>query len=284
MDLNSIQKQLEKEMFEKNYRSVPEFEGYSPFEMHHILHFTFGENSPIKLQDISDYKKVPIFNQAKYLLNLIADKGELKLTNRGFLPTKVVSELYQQGFLKDYHIELGISKLRKETDSKTIALTRILIELAGLVKKRSGKLSLTKVGEKTLKDNGQLFKAILETFTSKFNWAYFDWYGDNRIGQLGYGYTLILLSKYGHEKQLDSFYAEKYFKAFPQLIDSIASTYGTKEDISMRCYSYRIFEIFLDYLGFIKIEKIGKGFDYVNYISKTDLFDELMKVQAHKKG
>jgi len=268
-----------------NNRPIPEFEGYSPFEMHKILHFTFAIDSPLKLQKLSgtDYKEIPILNQIKYLTDLIDKNGEIKLTNKGFLPTKIVSDLYSQGFLKDAHIEKGISKLYKETDSMTINLTRILVELAGLIKKRNGKISLTKSSQKILGDNEELLRQAFLTFTNKFNWAYYDGYGENHIGQLGYGFSLILLSKYGQEKRPDSFYAERYFKAFPQLLDSIEPTYGTVESYSSRCYSVRTFERFLDYFGVIKIDKQGKGLDSIKHITKTNLFDKLIKCTPHNR-
>lgn len=283
MDLNDLQKHIDKVMHEQNNRGIPDFEGYSPFEMHQILHFTFSLNSPIKLQKLndSDYKRIPFYNQIKYLTDLIAKSGEMKLTNKGFLPTKIVSDIYAQGFIKDEHIESGISKLYKETDSMSINLTRILIELAGLIKKRNGKLSLTKSAENILSDNFEFLHQIFITFATKFNWAYYDGYGENNIGQLGYGFSLILLSKYGHEKRKDSFYAEKYFKAFPQLLESIEPSYGTLESYSARCYSVRTFERFLDYFGLIIIDKEGKGFDSIKYITKTDIYDKLIKCTPH---
>jgi hypothetical protein len=283
MDLDDIQKHIDAATNEQNNRSIPEFEGYSPFEMHQVLHFTFGADSPIKLQKLSDpdYKKIPILNLVKYLTDLIAKNGEIKLTNKGFLPTKIVSDLYQQGFMKEKHIEKGILKLYKETDSMSVNLSRILIELAGLIKKRKGKISLTKNGEKTIQDNFRLLATILETFTTKFNWAYYDGYGENQIGQLGYGFSLILLSKFGKEKRLDSFYAEKYFNAYPHLLESVEPSYGTLESYSTKCYSIRTFERFLDFFGLIKIDEEGKGLDSIRYITKTDLFDRLIKVQPH---
>lgn len=283
MDLKDIQKHIDKVMDEQNNRSIPEFEGYSPFEMHQILHFTFEPKSPIKIQKLSesDYQMIPILNQIKYFTDLISKTGEIKLTNKGFLPTRIVSEIYHQGFLEEVHIEKGISKLYKETDSMTVNLTRILTELAGLVKKRTGKISLTKNGEKTIKDDFRLLKTVLDTFTKKFNWAYYDGYGDNQIGQLGYGFSLILLSKYGHENRLDSFYSEKYFKAYPQLLDSIEPNYGTLESYSTGCYSIRTFERFLDYFGLIRIDEQGKSLDSKTYITKTNLFDKLINVRPH---
>lgn len=284
MNLVELQRHFDKVMYQQNHRGISDFEGYSPYEMTQILYSTFEAESPIKLQKLSglDYQKIPILNQIKYLTGLLDKAGEIKLTNKGFLPTKIVSELYQQGFLKDEYIEKGITKLYKETDSMTVNLTRILIELAGLTKKRNGKLSLTKSSAKILADNYELLRLILLTFATKFNWAYYDGYGENQIGQLGYGFSLILLSKYGNEKRLDSFYAEKYFKAYPKLLESVETNYGTLESNSTNCYSIRTFDRFLDYFGLIKIDKDGSGLNTKKYFTKTDLFDRLIKCTPHK--
>ena len=284
MNLVELQRHFDKVMHQQNNQGISDFEGYSPYEMTQILYSTFEAESPIKLQKLSgsDYQKIPILNQIKYLTGLLDKAGEIKLTNKGFLPTKIVSELYQQGFLKDEYIEKGITKLYKETDSMTVNLTRILIELAGLVKKRNGKLSLTKSSAKILADNYELLRLILLTFATKFNWAYYDGYGENQIGQLGWGFSLILLSKYGNEKRLDSFYAEKYFKAYPKLLESVETNYGTLESNSTNCYSIRTFDRFLDYFGLIKTEEDSAGLNIKKYFTKTDLFDRLIKCTPHK--
>jgi len=284
--LKDIQKHIDKVMNEQNSQSIPEFEGYSPFEMHHLLQFTFESNSPISFQKLSDsdYREIPMLSQIKFFLNLIKESGELKLTAKGFLPTKVVKEIYNRGFLEESQFKSEISQLYKESDSVTVNLTRLLAELSGLTKKRNGKLSLTKNGEKLSSDNSKLLDLIFKTMTTKFNWAYYDLYCEDQIGQLGYGFSLILLSKYGKEKRLDSFYAEKYFKAFPQLLELVEPSYGTLETYSANCYSIRTFERFLDYFGLIDIEIQGKLPDRNIFITKTRLLDKLIKVRPHNKS
>lgn len=285
MDFNDIQRHLDDVMKEQNNRSLPEFEGYSPLEMHRILHFTFGAECPVKLQKLSDaeYDQIPLLHQIKLLAEMIDKNGEIKLTNKGFLPTKIVSDLYHQGHLKDERIEKGFVKLYKETDSITVNLTRVLTELAGLTKKRDMKLSLTKSSAKILSDNHELLKLILTIFTEKFNWAYYDGYGENHIGQLGYGFSLILLSKYGQEKRQDTFYATRYFAAFPNLLDAVNPDYGTLESYSANCYSLRTFDRFMDYFGLASISVEGKGPDSKKYIEKTGLSDRLIKIEPHRK-
>jgi len=90
------------------------------------------------------------------------------------------------------------------------------------------------------------------------------------------------LSKYGNEKRLDSFYTDKYFKAFPQLLDSIHPTYGTLEKYASNCYSLRTFENFLTYFGIIGIEKNGHSYNSDKYIFKTEIFDRLIRINPHR--
>jgi hypothetical protein len=270
-------------MQEQNYKGNPDFEGYSLYEMHQILYFTFGPESPIKIQELSDsdYKKIPLLNQVKYLMELINENQEIKLTKNGYLPTKIVANIYDQGFFSKGHVESNSSKLYKETDLLTVNLSRILLELSRLTKKRYDKLSLTKSGEKIINDNEKLLKTILETYATKFNWPYLDPYYENLIGQLGYGFSLILLSKYGNEKRLDSFYARKYFNAFPHLLDFKKPAYGTIESYSTACYSMRTFSRFLELFGLINIEDEGEWPNRIRYVTKTELFDRLIECKPH---
>lgn len=286
MELEDIQRQIDQVVNSRNHRALPEFEGYSPFEMHRILHFTFEEHCPVQLKKLAEpqYKKIPIFAQIKYLLDLLAEKGEIKLTQKGYLPTKIVSDLYRQGFLKDRYIEEGWRKLYKETDSMIINLTRILAQISGLTRKRKGKLNLTRKGEKLIADHDALMRMIFRTFGSKFNWAYYDAYGENYIGQLGYGFTLILLGKYGSNERKDAFYAGKYFNAFPHLLESVEPSYDTFERYTTSCFSIRTFERFLDYFGLIELEKEGTWSDEVIHVKKTSLFDELITIHPHREA
>ncbi len=283
--MDELEKHIEKLMDEQNHRGIPDFEGYSPFEMYNILYDTFGDNSPLQLLKLSesDYKRIPILNQIKYLLHIVDKLGELKLTTKGFLPTKIVSDIYNQGFIKEGHIESGISRLYKESDSITINMTRILIEISGLAKKRNNKLSLTKKGKSLMGNDFELLSLIFTTFGSKFNWAYYDGYGENSIGQTGYGFSLILLGKYGKAKRIDKFYSDKYFKAFPDSINEITDSYfETNQVQAEKCYSLRTFDRFLDYFGLIKIESTDRIFAD-KYIVKTELFDKLIKSTPHNK-
>ena len=278
-----MQNQYDNLMQEQNYRSIDDFEGYSPMEMHSLLYDAFGEDSPIQLQKLNadDYAEIPILNLVRYITDLIAEAGELKLTNRGFLPTRVVAEVYHQGFLREGFVEYRRRKALREIDVKSVHLGRILGEISGIVKKRYNKLSMTKKGEKITADNFSLLEHLFKVYCTKFNWAYLDGFGDDRIGQVGFGFSLVLLSKYGDKKRIDTFYSEKYFKAFPKLIMYIREPrYETIERHVSRCYSLRTFDRFMYYFGLIKIEQ-EKVFDSDKLIEKTKIFDRLITCRPH---
>jgi len=258
---------------------ISDLEGYSPYEMHQIIYAPFDESSPLKLINMenSDYELIPIFNQIKFLLGYVDFVGELKLTQKGFLPTKVVEEIFKKKFVDEFTFGLIPSKVYREADFLTINLTRILLEISGLAKKRNNKLSLTKLGKKVLANNQQLFRIIFEAFTMKFNWAYYDGYQDEQIGKTGFGFSLIILSKYGNAERLNSFYSQKYFYAFPIFEENLEyEDYGLDEEDQHRCYSVRTFYRFLVFFGLIKIRK-GKEWFSDDYITKTELFDKLIK-------
>lgn len=284
MDLKDFQKLVEQQVNEQNNRSVPEFEGYSPVEMRRIFNLTSDPDSPIQFKQMpaAAYKQLPMLNQVKYVMDEIDKRGELKLTSKGYLPVKLVADLYQQGFFKDERIEKGISKLYKETDAISINLTRLLMEMSGLAKKRNGKLSLTKAAAGIRDHDHQLLLKLLHAFITKFNWAYYDGYGPNQIGPLGCGFTFILLSKYGQDFRQDSFYGERYIKAFPHLLNGLESAYRSIESYASNCYSVRTFERFLAFFGLVEIEARGERFDVTTYVRKTAVFDALVQILPHK--
>ncbi len=277
--MDFINKYILEEIEKQHQQALDDFEGYSPFQMQLILYKTFDIESPITINKIDDnlYNEIPLFNQIKYLLNIIKDHKELLLTKKGFLPVKIVADIYNQKFIKDYAIEIGITKLYKESDVNTINLTRILIELSPFVKKRNNKLSLTKKGTHAFYNNNILFNNFFEIFLTQFNWGYYDGYNNEEIGQLGFGFTLILLNKYGNQFRPVDFYANKYLKAF-----NFENDYTNEQlyfaDNPKKAYNLRSFDRCLNYFGLIETqEKYGESIA----IKRSKLFENLFKIRGN---
>ncbi len=268
-------------MLDHNLEPHDDFEGLSPLQMHHILYDTFGKDSILSLKQMEDedYFQIPIFKNIHQLLSIVAEKGELKLTNAGYLPVKTVRAIYDNSLIKDeflkYRSSLGNLK---ENDSSVVFLTRLVAEVARLVKKRYNKLSLTKKGEKIFKDNHKLLETIINAYGDKFNWGYFDGYDAIGLAQMGFGFSIYLLHKYGNEKRQADFYGEKYFKAYPMLLTDEAPAYHKSVvEYSLSCYSLRTFDRFLYYFGAVEIESEKGRLENISVI-KTDMFEKLFDV------
>ena len=96
---------------------------------------------------------------------------------------------------------------------------------------------------------GTLLKELILAFGQKFNWSYFDGYGSQPIGSIGWLYSIYLVATYGNVSRPTTFYAEKYFKAFPALMN--VPDRGDPFD----CYEIRSFDRFMILFGLVNTLK-----------------------------
>ncbi|HMA62660.1 MAG TPA: hypothetical protein VKP78_08420 [bacterium] len=264
-------------MFENN-ENLFELEKQGIEYLFQIIKDPVGERSPLFFKNLekNGLKKVPILNQILYLLNYINEAGEIPLTKTGNLKTDLVDELYNQGFLYDYEIEEGITKLYGQESSLTINLTKILLDISDLTKKRHNKYSLTKRGQELLDKPNQLLQYIFHLFGETFNMAYFDGYSDDGIGNVGYGFTLLLLNKFGNEYRKAFFYAEEYLNVVPQFLNKPFDSLLEDRNLSKRAYVLRTFHRFLNFFGIIEIENKEIIRPSESKIKTTPLFNKFI--------
>jgi hypothetical protein len=266
--IDELNRQLKIVQDRYNNAGQDRFDGLSPEQMRGLLYGRWGENLITINPKKYDGNDIPIIKQIKYFVNVINDNHEIKLTKAGNIPPAIVKEIYAQQYITDYMIETGITKLTKETDVNNIVMMKTLCTLAGLVKVYNNKLSLTKKAAKVLNSN-DLFEYLFEVTCNKYNWAYFDSFINEDIGQLGYNYTLYLINKYGAEWKGDSFYADLYFKAFEHFKDN------DEYYLLKGCYIHRALNQILKYYGLIEFE--NKKIEMGN-IRKTELFEKYIIV------
>ena len=269
--------------FMENYNSriITEFEGYSPEQMACIIQNLWEENCLVKFKrlDDSDFEQIPIFRQLKCLVEILKRDGKIKLTATGALPVKLLTEIYKQGVPCKY-IEKNGCKIRLEAECVTVELTHILAKLTKIIKEQKGVMTLTKSGEKLIKDNQALLELMIKKFTTEFNFAYFDHFESDNTAGVGNGFSLILVSKYGNEPRSYKFYAEKYFAAFPMLVADFSSYDTPPEYLAARCYEMRTFDIYLENFGLVERKEEGSVMDRTNDIilKKSPLFDKLLQI------
>jgi hypothetical protein len=267
-----------------NNAPLDDFLGLSPTEMHHLLYDAYGDKSPLGLRsdiETSTLDEIPFIRLTEEFLKIISREESIKLTPLEALPRKTIHELYGHKLITEDIIEAGFSKLSREQDSTAITTVHLNTLVLGVVKKAKGRLSLTKKGAQLLQpgERVNLFTETLSTYTNKFNWSSNDGYPQSPVGQLGWGFTVYLLEKFGSSEHTIEFYAEKYLRAFPKLLEFFpARPYGTPEGDFVNCYSVRTFERFLEWFGFVKVEHVhgmhGKQSDSVK---RTDLFQEVFR-------
>lgn len=282
--LKHLQEMMTRKMEESNHAPIAIMDNLSPIDMHHILYDTFEKNSPIGFKkEISNeiLDKVPFLNLVIKYLNIVESIGSLKLTTRGNLPRKTCFELYNMGFIKESMIESGIVKLNKEADSKSIQNVKIISNLSGLTKKKNNKISLTIKGKKILAkvSKADLFKTIFQANCQKFNLGFHDGYPQNVGIQHTFGFTIYLLLKHGQTSRELAFFIDKNLAAFPNILDHFTETWTSSDKQYRNCYSYRIFELFLNYYGFInyKKERIAGSFNEAIYLNATKLFYDVFE-------
>jgi hypothetical protein len=275
---------IEANILLQNNTPMDYFLGLSPTEIHYLLYDTFGNKSPVQFHDDIDDKtldQIPLFRIAEEFLKIIHRDKQIKLTPLGALPKKVIVELYGKRFLLEELVENGISKLWREEDSISIRSARLTAELAGLVRKANGKLTLTKKATKLLETNNrlQVFKQFFQSFTDKFLWSFNDGYPEQPIGQLGWAFSAIMLDKFGEKAQKVDFYADKYLRAFPKFITFFRPDYSTPERQFFRCYGIRTFNRFFLWFGFVTVDQQKKYLDLEDdKFKKTDLMKTIFKI------
>ncbi|CAL67524.1 hypothetical protein [Christiangramia forsetii] len=268
-NLEDLNKEFQKRVNAHNESGVDDFDGLTPMQMGALQIFPEGAG-PLNLNKLSEVelKECPLLVKVRLLIDKMKGGKELKLTKTGALSTKLVKEIYALRLLKNEGIENGITKLYKESDAEEISITRILLEISSLAKKRNGKLSLTKTGEKHAEDGNYILKEILSVLFYKFNWGYYDGYDSEAIGRINPAFSLFLLKKYGSEMRSPYFYAGMYFQAFPQLME--------EGDRSFRCYSLRTFQRYFRFMGFVQVKRE----DYLSPhdVKKTEFFEKLFSI------
>jgi hypothetical protein len=270
-----------------NNSPVDNFEGLSPVEMESLLYNPFTIHSPVQLKTEINPKllsKVPFLLLVEAYLKYILENKEIKLTSIGNLPRAVLHHLYGLGYIKEDSIETELMKLSKEDDSISIQNVKNICDISGLTTKRKGKLTVSKKGKDLLKNRSELFKTIFINYCTRLNIGYHDRLGESKIGHVGNSFILGLLIKYGSEEHESKFYADKYLKAFPTLINGIKEhDYRTKDKSFSVTVRVRVFERFLNWFSIIDTRQEGNN--YVNdlFIKKTVLLDEVFEAPKFMK-
>jgi hypothetical protein len=161
--------------------------------------------------------------------------------------------------------------IRSEEDLEELHCTRLVAELAGLIRKYRGKYVLTRKCREMLvrQDSGCLYFELFKAYTAKFNWGFRDGHPEAEIVQHSFLYTLFLLASFGEIPRSQQFYEDKFLAAFPMALEMFPeTTYSTVEDDTRRCYFLRALERFAAFFGLAELTLESQEWYRYRYLTR----------------
>ena len=270
-------------MAKQNQKARDDFLGLSSEQVYRMLYFAYDTPEFFQFaEQLSIEPEAPILMLIEGIVSAIDEKGLQATKARGSLPQKLCRDLWSD-YSKLYANDIFYSfrKVNKEDDFFELHVVRIVLELAGFLRKTKGRFYLTKKYKNIASKSGLkgLYLIIFETYCQEFNWGYWDLYSEAPFIQQSFLFTLYLLKQHGDKMTFTSVYEDDFLQAFPVAIDEMErSAYSTPEYDFRRCYFFRAIQRFLVFFGLAELEIIKgkKHLDYKYKIKKTPLCDVIV--------
>jgi hypothetical protein len=253
--LEEVQAFVEQHTQQQNQRALDEFHGLS-----RLLNFPFTSPQLVHFPEVLDTgPKAPILTLFGLLVGAIGEQG-LKPTAKGNLPRKFCREsaLVYWGEQK-YRENTRFGGINREDDFLDLHVTRLVAELAGLIRKYKGRFILSRDCRALLAGGSlaSIYPRLFLTYIEQFNWGYRDRYPELRFIQQAFLFTLYLLTQHGDTWLPHEFYEDSFLRAFPSVLNEIPPSlvFSPEEEIR-RCYTWRTLVDFAGFLGLAEVEPI----------------------------
>lgn len=256
-----------------NRRKLDEFHGLSPEQMHQMLNFPFASPELVHFPEVLDTNPTaPILALFALLTEAIGDQG-LKPTAKGNLPRNFCREaaLAYWGE-QQYQENTRYGGINREDDFGDLHVTRLVAELAGLIRKYKGRFILSRDCRRLLAEGGlaAAYPRLFRTYVEQFNWAYRDGYPELRFIQRAFLFTLYLLACNGDNWKPQIFYEDAFLRAFPMLLDEVPpSQVFAPDETVRRAYTWRALVHFSGFLGLATVEPVSDEFRLHEYRVKA---------------
>jgi len=256
--LEEAQAFLDQMTQQQNHRQLDEFHGLSPEQMHQILNFPFASPGLVHFPETLDANPAaPILTLFKLLTDAIGEQG-LKPTAKGNLPRNFCREaaLAYWGEQR-YQKNTRYGGINREEDFDDLHVTRLVAELAGLIRKYKGRFILSRDCRRLLAGDGMtaIYPRLFKAYVEQFNWAYRDGYPELGFIQSAFLFTLYLLTRYGDTWRSQVYYEDAFLGAFPRLLDEVPPSQAFSPDKTLRrTYTRRSLMHFAGFLGLATVE------------------------------
>jgi len=254
----------------RNQKPSEDFHGLSPEQMHHVL------NSPLSVPHLVSFPEMlenlpdaPILSLFTLLVEAIGENG-LKPTAKGNLPRNFCREAALAYWGEEtYQNYTRFGNINKEDDFIDLHVTRVVAELAGLIRKYKGRFILSRECRYLLGGHGlqSIYPRLLRVSAEQFNWGYRDGYAEAPFIQHAFLFSLYLLNLYGDDWRSAGFYEDNFLQAFPTVLDEVESYPDCPPDWAFRsCYTLRTLVNFAGFMGLAKVERVERKELYeINY-------------------
>ena len=266
-----------------NKRPDPEMAGLSPNEVFRLINLSWDDdNFPIKFNEqlsIHDVQGSYFFQNSRTLLNvLIGLEDESTATATGNLSRKVLEVLFDKILLResDKPFVTKYDRSFNENNVYTIHETKIICQMANIIRKTGKRFLVTKKYQKLLLDDnaGKLYYHLFSTFFRRFNIAFRDGFGKFYSIQSTIPFSFYVISKFA-----DGFFKIKELEGkifLPAVGRDIIEQSRKSWDITGLVHT-RIIEPLLSF-GLIEAVRSSKLLVFnIEAVKKTGLFDKFMK-------
>ena len=228
-----------------------------------------------------ELKNIPLLEGINTLLNAIDAKG-LKLTQKGFLPTKVVKSIVEVASTTADERFLKYQTRFYEEEHFSASLTRTVAEVLKLTRVQKGKLLLTKKGSQFLTLDRHQQYIILLNIMFGINLGYFDGHQEATCVHNSSLIMLQLLRDKNRDFRSVDVYTAILLESYPALDNDIESLelydYGDKDqfEIYVSIAELRLFERLFLPLGLVEMEAAKTYMEDGKY-AKSELLDHLIE-------
>lgn len=176
-------------------------------QMHRLLAPNWSaRNSGVRLNQAVPAGAVihsPLLDDCRIMLRAALQAGGVKATTAGNLNRAFVLEMVKQLHRPKgpWEVRAELFPIREEEGACLLHLVRVVLELAGLLRRSGRVFHITSKGERLLPEEraGELFVLLIETLLRRYDLAELDGY-ENELFQATVGFSLWGLSQVGEQE------------------------------------------------------------------------------------
>jgi hypothetical protein len=198
--------------------------------------------------------------------------GPAQATASGYLPRAWCQTIERRAF--EAHGVLPLDARRRivtgEAACTSLHVVRLMATVAGLLRSQRGAFELTRRGRALYERRGLagVYPALLRAFATRLEWSSLDDYPRAPLIQASFGFSLMLVARYGAKPRPATFYSDRWLEAFPGIDEGFEVEAGGEPHRSRRmtpsqrfadCYRLRVLQRFMAYFGLVDLRRVRPG-------------------------